>query len=63
MRLGGRLLLLHQLRQHQVQRRHQADHEQLHALYLGRGDVLPPKPHANDPPLLWLVNKAAAEEW
>ena len=29
-RLGGALLLMHQFRQHQDQRRHQANHEQLH---------------------------------
>ena len=54
-RLGGSLLLLHQLCQHEVQRRHQADHEQLHALHLGCGDVLPAEPDANDPPLLRLA--------
>ena len=53
-RLGGSLLLLHQLCQHKVQRRHQADHEQLHALHLCRGHVLPAEPHANDLTLLWL---------
>ena len=46
--LGRCLLLLHQLRQHQVQRRHQADHVQLHALNLRSGDVLPSEPNTND---------------
>ena len=52
--VGGSLLFLHQLRQHEVQRRHEADHEQLHALHLRRGHVLPAEPHAHDPTLLRL---------
>ena len=53
-RLDRPLLLLHQLRQHQAQRRHQADHEQFHALHLRCGHVLPPEPHADDFTLLRL---------
>ena len=53
-RLGGSVLLLHQLCQHEVQRRHQANHEQLHALHLCCRHVIPAEPHAHDPTLLWL---------
>ena len=54
-RLGGRLLLLHQFRQHEIQRRHQADHVQLHAVHLRRGDVLPAEPNPDDSALQWIV--------
>ena len=53
--VGGSLLFLHQLCQHQVQRRHQADHVQLHAVHLRRGDVLPTEPNSDDPPLQRIV--------
>ncbi|XP_069738498.1 PAT complex subunit Asterix isoform X1 [Phaenicophaeus curvirostris] len=33
-------------------RGHQADDEQLHALHLGRGDVLPAEPTAHVPPVV-----------
>ena len=55
MRLGGGLLLLHQLRQHEVQRRHEADHVQLHALHLRRGHVLPAEPHSYDAAIRWII--------
>ena len=53
--LAGCVLLLHQFRQHQVQRRHQADHVELHAVHLSSGDVLPTEPNSDDPPLQWIV--------
>ena len=53
--LGGCVLFLHQLRQHEVQWRHQADHVQLHALHLRRGHVLPPEPNTHDTALRRIV--------
>ena len=53
--LGGGLLLLHQFRQHKVQRRHQADHVQLHAVHLRRRDVLSTEPNSDDSSLQWIV--------
>ena len=45
--LGCPLLLLHLFRLHQVERRHQTDHEQFHALNLGHFHVIPTKSGAN----------------
>ena len=50
--LGGCLLLLHLLCQHQVQWWHQADHEQLHVVHLRCGHVLLAEPNADDSPVL-----------
>ena len=49
-RVDRPLLLLHQFRQHQAQRRHQANHEQLHVEHFGGRHVLPPEPSAHDAP-------------
>ncbi len=46
--MGRHLLLLHLVCQHQVERRHQANHVELHALDLGRRNVLPPEPDSDD---------------
>uniref|UniRef100_A0AAR2IWE2 Sulfotransferase n=1 Tax=Pygocentrus nattereri TaxID=42514 RepID=A0AAR2IWE2_PYGNA len=46
-RLDRRLLLLHQFRQLAQLRGHQANDEQLHAVHISRGDVIPAEPTAH----------------
>merc|ERR1712071_503872 len=54
-RLGGPLLLVHQFRQLENQRRYQTDPQQLHVVDICRGHVLSSEPAPHGPPLVFFV--------